>query len=34
MIFIFHKEETGVEFHSSFRKATLCFIGNTLTNLN
>ena len=34
MISIFHKEETGVEFHSSSRKAMLCFIVNTLTNLN
>ena len=33
MIRIFHKEATGVEFHSSFHKATFCFIVNTLTKL-
>ena len=30
MISIFHKAATGVEFHSSSRKAPFCFIVNTL----
>ena len=30
MISIFHKEVTGVEFHSSSHKAQFCFILNTL----
>ena len=34
MISIFHKEATGVDFQSSPHKAALCFIVNTLTNLN
>ena len=33
MIRIFHKETTGVEFHSSFHKATFCFTVNTLAKL-
>ena len=33
MISIFHKEATGVEFHSSSHKSTFCFIVNTLTKL-
>ena len=33
MISIFHKEATGVEFHSSSNKAAFCFIVNTLTQL-
>ena len=33
MISLFHKEATGVEFHSSSHKATICFMVNTLTKL-
>ena len=33
MISIFHKEATGVDFHSSSYKAAFCFIVNTLTKL-
>ena len=33
MISIFHKEATSVESHSSFHKATFCFIVNTLMKL-
>ena len=33
MISIFHKEATGVEFHSSSHKATFCLVLNTLTKL-
>ena len=33
MISNFHKEVTGVEFHSSSHKATFCFIVNTSTKL-
>ena len=30
MISIFHKEATGVEFHSSSHKATFCFMVNII----
>ena len=33
MISIFHKEETGVEFHSSSHETPFCFIMNTLVKL-
>ena len=33
MISIFHKEPTGVEFHSPSHKATFYLIVNTLTKL-